>query len=169
MEMLEVEIKAEAKIEEIKRNIKGMRACFIKKEIQEDTYFHHPCRDFKAKDEALRVREVEGAYFLTYKGKKQDSETKTRPEIETKVGKTIFDILKNLGFSEARKILKKRYTYRWDRLKIHLDRVEGLGEYVEVEGGALKDKEKMARLLKGLGIPERKLIRKSYLEMLEES
>ena len=109
--MLEVEIKAEVKIRGIEKKIRDLGARFIKKELQEDTYFRHPCRDFKAKDEALRVRMVEGEYFLTYKGERQDPETKTRLEIETKVARTILGILKVLGFSEMRKIVKEREVY----------------------------------------------------------
>lgn len=166
--MLEVEIKAEVRIKEMEKKISDLGARFIKKELQEDTYFRHPCRDFKAEDEALRVRMVRGKYFLTYKGERQDPETKTRLEIETKVGGAILDILKVLGFSEVRKILKERNTYGWGRLKIYLDRVEGLGEFLEVEGKVWEDKEKIFGLLERLGIPGERLIRKSYLEMLEE-
>ena len=166
--MLEVEIKAKVRIRGIEKKIRDLGARFIKKELQEDTYFCHPCRDFKAKDEALRVRMVEGDYFLTYTGERQDPETKARPEIETKVGGTILDILKFLGFSEVRKILKERDVYGWGRLKICLDRVQGLGEFLEVEGKDWEDKEKIFGLLERLSIPRERLIRKSYLEMLEE-
>lgn len=166
--MLEVEIKAEVKIREMEKRIRELGARFIKKERQEDIYFRHPCRDFKARDEALRVRMVDGEYIFTYKGARQDAETKTRPEIETKVGEAILDILRILGFSEVRKVVKQRDTYNWNRLKIYLDRVKGLGEFLEVEGKDWQDKEKIFALLESLSIPPERLIRKSYLEMLEE-
>ena len=49
---------------------------------QVDTYFAHPQRDFAATDEALRIRQVGDENFVTYKGPKIDSQTKTRREIE---------------------------------------------------------------------------------------
>ena len=105
---------------------------------------------------------------MTCKGERQDPETKTRREIKTKVGGEILDILKFLGFSEVRKILKERDIYGWGRLKICLDRVQGLGEFLEVEGTDWEDTEKIFGLLERLSIPRERLIRKSYLEMLEE-
>ncbi len=35
-----------------------------------DTYFNHPCRDFAATSEALRIRRINGKPLITYKGKK---------------------------------------------------------------------------------------------------
>lgn len=165
---MEVEAKVEVKIKEMEKRIRGLGARFIKKERQEDIYFAHPSRDFKVRDEALRVRRVEGECILTYKGARQDSKIKTRPEIETKVEETILDILRVLGFSEVRRVVKQRDTYQWDRLKLYLDRVEGLGEFLEVEGKDSEDKHKILGLLGSLTIPRAELIRESYLEMLEE-
>src|SRR5690349_9059356 len=49
---------------------------------QVDRYFAHPCRDFATTDEALRIRSNGGRSFVTYKGAKIDTITKTRHEIE---------------------------------------------------------------------------------------
>lgn len=119
-------------------------------------------------DEALRVRRVEGESILTYKGARQDSKIKTRPEIETKVEETILDILRVLGFSEVRRVVKQRDTYQWDKLKVYLDKVEGLGEFLEVEGQDSEDKHKILGLLGSLNIAPEELVGESYLEMLEE-
>lgn len=56
--MLEVEIKTRIDIEEIKDKLSKLGAKFIREQHQLDTYFYHPCRDFKKNDEALRVRVV---------------------------------------------------------------------------------------------------------------
>ena len=47
-----------------------------------DQYFNAPDRDFARTDEALRIRGIGSANFVTYKGPKQDAQTKTRTEIE---------------------------------------------------------------------------------------
>ncbi len=166
--MLEVEIKAKVKIKQIQGKLNGLGARPLGEEHQRDIYFSHPCRDFKERDEALRVRRIKNEYFLTYKGPKLDEETKTREEIEIKVGKGIVSLLEKLGFSKLREIEKKRSFYQWENLAISLDKVEGLGEFLEVEGTSYIDKERIFKLLKKLGISRKKLIRESYLEMLEE-
>jgi len=165
MKMLEVEIKTRIKIREIKKILDKLGAKFIKEEEQRDIYFSHPLRDFGKTDEALRVREINGNYFLTYKGRKLDPETKTREEIELKTEKEILELLKRLNFLVKGKVEKKRALYEYDDLKVCLDKVKGLGEFLEIEGNSLKDKEKMFKLLKKLNIERKNLIRKSYLEM----
>jgi adenylate cyclase class 2 len=165
--MLEVEIKARVKIEEIEYKLSNMRAKPLGKEYQKDIYFSHPCRDFRGRDEALRVREIKDEYFLTYKGPKLDEETKTREEIKIKVKGEIISLLERLGFAKIREVRKKRSFYQWDNLMVCLDKVEGLGEFLEVEGVSYSDRERIFELLKELGISRKELIRKSYLEMLE--
>ena len=163
--MLEMEIKAKIEIRGTKQKLSKLGAEFINKQHQLDTYFHHPCRDFKKSDEALRVRIMANKYFLTYKGKKLDSQTKTRNEVEIEVNSRIFSLLKALGFSEIRKIEKQRSFYRWDNLRVYLDKVEGLGEFLEIEGNSWESKQRIFQLLEKLGIKRDKLIRKSYLEL----
>lgn len=166
--MLEVEIKTRIRLKEVKEKLLKLGVKFIKEEEQRDTYFSHPSRDFRKTDEALRVRRINDKYFLTYKGKKVDSETKTRKEIEVETEEGILDILKELGFLIKGKVKKKRTLYIWNSLRIYLDKVEGLGEFLEVEGNSLKDKEKIFEFIKKLNIKKGSLIRKSYLEMLLE-
>ena len=132
--MLEVEIKAKVTgFSEIKEKLKTLNAKFIKTETQEDIYFTHPCRDFKETDEAIRLRQINNKFFLTYKGPKIDSETKTREEIEVAVEKNIIEILKMLGFREWMNIKKQRKTHKLNNLTVCLDDVAGLGKFMEVE------------------------------------
>ncbi|MCK4618022.1 class IV adenylate cyclase, partial [Candidatus Aerophobetes bacterium] len=95
--------------------------------------------------------------------------TKTRKEIQIRVEKGVFNLLKSLGFSPIREVEKWRSFYQWEDLRIYLDEVKGLGNFMELEGTSWKHKEKMFELLQKLGIEKRKLTRKSYLELLEES
>src|SRR6266849_2562959 len=50
-----------------------------------DQYFNAPDRDFARTDEALRIRSIDSANFVTYKGPKRDAHTKTRMEIEVRL------------------------------------------------------------------------------------
>lgn len=163
--MLEVEIKAKINRDLIKEKLSKLNLHPIKKEKQVDTYFHHPCRDFKLRDEALRVREIQGELYLAYKGPKVDPDTKSREEIQVEVGKEIFSLLKSLGFIAFEKIIKEREIYKWQGLKICIDQVEMLGSFIEIEGRNINEKEKIFNILNKLGVSSNSLIRKSYLEL----
>jgi len=95
--MLEVEVKAKINQKQVEKKLLAIGASSTGKEEQIDTYFNHPCVDFKLRDEALRVRKVGSKTYLTFKGPKVDPETKTRNEIELEVKGEIFSLLKVLG------------------------------------------------------------------------
>ncbi len=164
--MLEVEVKVRVNPEQIEERLEELRATFIKDVPQEDTYFTHPCWNFKDRDEALRVREEENIFFLTFKGSRLTKKIKVRKETQSQVEPEIFELLKELGFSELRKVRKKRRFYHWKNLKVCLDKVEKLGDFLEIEGKSWEDKPLIRELIKKLRIKEESLITVSYLELL---
>lgn len=146
---------------------------------QVDTYFAHPARDFAATDEALRIRQVGGENFVTYKGPKIDTTTKTRREIELPLAPTpveaeqFGELLAALGFCEVARVAKTRIPYRLDwqdqLVEIALDDVDQLGAYAELEVAVEQADVDSARTAigdlaerLGLGPGERR----SYLELL---
>jgi adenylate cyclase, class 2 len=146
---------------------------------QADTYLSHPARDFARTDEALRVRRVGPAGFLTYKGPRVDLTTKTRLELELPLGDgeeaaTRFTrLLTLLGFAPVADVRKRRRTARvsWgDRsIEVCLDEVEGLGTFVELETAAEEAdldaaRRSVASLAEHLGLTRDE--RRSYLELL---
>ncbi|MBE8538752.1 class IV adenylate cyclase [Geoglobus acetivorans] len=168
---MEVEIKFRIpdpeKIERVLRD----RAEFVIEKIEHDYYFNHPCRDFRETDEALRVRkDVEGV-TLTYKGKKIDSETKTREEFKVKLDnfEAARKILEKLGFRKAGEVVKRRKIYRDGDVIICLDHLDGIGSFVELEiesDDVEEAKRRVFRYAEMLGLGGEKSIRKSYLEMV---
>jgi adenylate cyclase class 2 len=144
-----------------------------------DHYFNSPDRDFAKTDEALRLRRVGPASFLTYKGPKLDPNTKTRTEIEISLAegdptaeKTI-QLFRNLGFRPVAIVKKKRAVYHVERSgfsqEVCLDDVEGLGKFVELEILAPEDrldagKDALFDSARRLGLTKSE--RRSYLEML---
>lgn len=88
--------------------------------------------------------------------------------MEIEVSCKIFNLLRALAFSEIRKIGKERSFYRWGNLKIFPDKVAGLGEFLKIEGDSWQSKRKIFQLLDKLDIQRNRLIRKSYLELIEE-
>jgi len=173
--MIEVEVKVRADHEKVRPILKKIGATKVKVEIQSDTYFAAPHRDFAKTDEALRIRSLDGQSVLTYKGPKLDKVSKTREELETPVDEVIFiKILHALGFSEAGIVRKNREFFEAGEITVSLDAVEGLGEFLEVEIMAENEKDletsrhKLFDFLKQFGFGEKDSIRTSYLEMVLE-
>jgi adenylate cyclase class 2 len=172
--MIEVEVKAPIKdIKSIKKSLKEMDSSFVESKEEKDEYYQHPSRDFSKTDEALRIRRVGKQVLLTYKGPKLDKESKTREEITldiTEQVKSIEVLMQRLSFNKVIEVFKRRETYRLEGFEICLDRVKGLGTYLEIEGKAIKDfkklRDKALFLLNKLGIKE--TTRKSYVELLSE-
>lgn len=148
---------------------------------QSDQYLAHPARDFAATDEALRIRTVGNASFVTYKGPKVDKTTKTRREIELPLdsndsdGSQFSELLSALGFTPVAIVRKQRRPFHIQsgetEVEGALDDVEGVGSFVELE--LLADeaeldaaKSTIAKLAAELGLAPAE--RRSYLEMLLE-
>ena len=94
--MLEVEVKYAVESPTSLREILIERFRAVFRVVREtDVYYNAPDRDFAHTDEALRIRrrvsrrgpEAVGEIFLTYKGPKLDTTTKTRREVELSLGK----------------------------------------------------------------------------------
>lgn len=173
--MIEVEVKVRADHRQVKDKLKGMGARSVGVEKQSDTYYNAPHRDFAETDEALRIRCVNGTSVLTYKGKKLDTVSKTREEFETAVeGAEARSILLSLGFTQSGYVRKLREIFRYKDFIVCLDKVEGLGEFVEVELMAESDpgsdiefhRKRIFDFFRELGIRESESIRESYLEMM---
>lgn len=148
---------------------------------QQDVYFNHPQRDFRETDEALRVRQDGEKNVVTYKGPKIDPLSKTRKEIEIPIGAGMgvrdgmANILRELGFREGGRVVKRREEYEYERegvpIHIAVDAVEGLGTFLELEGNAPLDRVEGVRdlllsIAHELGLEHGE--RRSYLELLAE-
>jgi adenylate cyclase class 2 len=145
-----------------------------------DHYFNKPAyRDFARTDEALRVRQVGSANFVTYKGPKRDGGTKTRTEIEVGLAKgdqaaqDFRRILAHLGYEPVAVVRKDRRIYHFDRggfhLEVCLDDVEGVGTFAELEIQAPEDGLEPARTALLQAAADLRLQpseRRSYLELL---
>jgi len=193
--MIEVEIKAKiSNPNKLQRKFEQENGNYIISLQHEDTYYNMPkkLRDFKKTDEALRIRksieynkqkneEKATRFFLTYKGAKLDTSTKTRKELETKIkeGDKIKEILEILGFRSILTVKKERdlYEFEYNGITIEalIDYIPILDKhFIEVEiQTESKDEIKQARtllfeFLKRFQIGKKDSIRKSYLELILE-
>src|SRR6476469_3809317 len=146
---------------------------------QSDQYFAHPCRDFAATDEALRIRVVGDTSYDTYKGPKLDTTTKTRREIELPLdaddhdGAQFESLLVALGFTQVTIVRKQRSKFHItvDGYEVEgaLDELDELGCFVELELQASDDglesaKRTITELAADLKLGPSE--RRSYLELL---
>ncbi|TXT65814.1 MAG: CYTH domain protein [Promethearchaeota archaeon] len=160
--------------------------------LHEDTYFNMPegLRDFKTSDEALRIRqsvefnknnpkEKKTTHYLTYKGAKLDSSTKTRRELETKVEEGVItkEILILLGFREILTVKKERelyeFIYNEKKVEVLIDYIPTLDHYfieaeilAQGEEKVEENREILFNFLNQFNITKQNSIRRSYLELI---
>lgn len=150
--------------------------------VQADRYFAHPSRDFSQTDEALRIRTAGDRNFVTFKGPKLDTTTKTRHEIELPLdvsdrdGAKFGELLAVLGFKPVAVVKKKRRAFHLEAGGKHieeaLDDVEHVGTYVELElmadeAGMGEAKHIVSSLAAELDLGSSE--RRSYLELMLEN
>ena len=176
--MYEVELKVRADHEAVRERLADRGAEPTEAVTQVDTYYDAPHRAFAETDEALRIREEsrsdgETVAELTYKGPLVEAESKTRREVQTELGdgEAGGAILEALGFEPAATVRKERERFGVGEYTVTLDRVEGLGEFVEVEtetdeGGVEPARERAVELLRELDLDPDEQIRTSYLGLL---
>jgi homotetrameric cytidine deaminase len=132
---------------------------------QRDTYF-------RTRSGRLKLREEEpgGATLIQYErpdaAQARESRYRLSPVPEPDVLRASLD--EALGTLVV--VDKARHLFLWDDVRIHLDAVEGLGTFVELEGVAPADSDlgaehaKVARLREALGIGE--ILTDSYSDRL---
>jgi len=80
----------------------------------------------------------------------------------------------SLACGEAGRVRKRRSVYMVGRTRVHIDRVEGLGTFMELEvvlgeGEGEEEGVREAReLMASLGVEERDLIDRPYVDLLNE-
>ena len=170
--MIELEVKAPCRdLVGLERRLLSLGARHLEDLEQVDMYLSHPVRDFGATDEALRLRRENRRSRITYKGPKMDQDTKMREEIELEVEdlERMSMLLERVGFRPFLKVVKRRRVLELEGVHFCLDRVEGLGDFVEMEyqGQDLGEgKRRINELRTRLELEGNE--RRSYLELLLE-
>lgn len=114
---------------------------------------------------------------INFKGKKLDTCTMTREELETGVedGAICRNILQAIGYAPATpEVIKDRTVMQKESITACLDNVHGLGGFLELEILADSEEEKGAELerieniLHSIGYQISDTVRISYLSMLQK-
>ncbi len=169
--MLEVEVKFRSpENDRVIEALERLGAKRLSDESMEDIYYQHPSRDFGISDEAIRLRRCGDSAELTYKGPRMaSSSAKAREELSMAVVDSLSAarILERLGFSELTTVRKRRKTYLIDKLRVAVDDVDELGQFVELEL-ITEDIAKAETLLRSVrkDLPLEDEVKETYLEML---
>jgi adenylate cyclase class 2 len=140
----EVELKFRLdELSNIETKLSGLGAVEQSSVSHVDRYFNHPSRDFRSTDEAFRIRSVDDANCVTYKGALIGDVAKTRHEIEVDfangpdAASKLMEIVRMLGFRFVREVKKTRRSFSlfWSNREydVSLDDVPQLGQFLEIE------------------------------------
>ncbi|MCR5508280.1 MAG: class IV adenylate cyclase [Lachnospiraceae bacterium] len=140
--MIEVEIKIPADPDEAEKRLTDNGFSRDTRLIETDIYFDNAAGNIRKNDTALRIRTVEypdsglSEAYLTFKGNRCDNVSMTRPEYESSIDRPeeVRHILKSLGYEPVKPVvIKERTIYIKGSISACLDRVEGLGDFLELE------------------------------------
>jgi predicted adenylyl cyclase CyaB len=168
--ILNIEIKAQcSNLPQIRSILKKEKAKYIGLDFQIDTYFN--CNNGRIK---LRAGNIENA-LIFYKR----ANTKTIKESQIILEKlNLNNNIKQLltdAYGVKVEVAKKREIYFIDNIKIHLDEVKELGEFVEIEAidctgkiGKEMLQEQCNKYIKMFEIKEAAFVDKSYSDLILE-
>lgn len=168
------EIEAKLKVDslqEVEEKLRQLGARFVAEQLQSDIHFDDSNAALAGADQCLRLRrQVVGEstrYFLTYKGAKEKSNYKKRQEIEIEVGDadSMQKLLSALGYQQKLSVEKKRRLWRFGGCEVALDKLQELGDFVEIEG---PDDKQILHVQESLGLAGLSHIPKSYASMIME-
>jgi len=181
--MLEVEVRYRtADRDAVIARLREWGAVLAADRVDVDHYFNPPDRELKDSDEAFRLRRIGQSNYLTHKGPRIDTETKSRTEIEVPLGDgdevaaDMERMLRALKFRPVVVVRKCRLVYRFERsglpLEVCFDDVDLVGSFVELEIIAPEDEYEAAKTVllqtaEELALTEKET--RSYLGMVLEA
>ena len=167
--MKNIEIKARySKTNRAREILKTIETEFSRTEIQTDTYYN-------IENGRLKIREIESgpSQLVHYFRENKAGPRPSRYEIVSlrEVKKVKARLQEEHGLLGI--VKKKREIWVWKNVRIHLDVVDGLGRFLELE--AVVDKEedmkndetKVRWLMEKFDIEEKDLVAESYIDMVE--
>jgi predicted adenylyl cyclase CyaB len=182
--VLEVELKAWADLEAAKARLEALGKKPTKQTIKEDVYFCPRERDPKAVDpfheRVVRLRIDGGAAFVTAKKKTIEHGVEASEEIEFGADspEAVKKLLDYLGFRSFIRKRKESRVFLWrEGLQVELNRIVGLGDFVEVETLIADDaspqaleeaRDEVRDVLRVLGVSDDRIEERPYMVLLRE-
>ena len=178
----EIEIKAYVRDFENTLNFLYKNARFKKKYFKKDIYYAKNDdilnNDIKLKN-CIRLRIENGGYTFCSKDRKIIDEVEVNDEIELKVSKKkarfILNFLSSLqGYREYVRKEKKGYAFIYKNSLVEVSKIKGLGDFIEIEflnrAESVENQVfQLKTILKEMGIDEKDIETRPYVEMLKKN
>ena len=168
MKRINYEFKARLKSDAVVRAaLQGLRARYIGTDHQVDTYFHVPTGRLK-----IREGRIENA-LIFYQRTNTARARRSKVEMMLLPPRNPIRALLTAALGVRVVVDKRRQIYFVGNVKIHLDRVRGLGQFVEVEaisrgGNVTKIRDQARKFQKLFGIKASDIVPESYSDLMME-
>ncbi len=164
-----IEIKAYARnFEEIRRRTETLSDKPVDILLQEDTFFNTPQGRLK-----LRILSANQGQLIYYTRPDQEGPKRSDYHIFLTADPENLKRVLELTYGVRGVVRKTRYLYLVGQTRVHLDDVEGLGQFMELEvvmreGQSDVEGQAIAEgLMASLGVESRDLIEGAYMDLLE--
>jgi adenylate cyclase class 2 len=181
--LLEVELKAWADLDAARARLEALGKKLEKTSVKEDLYLCAPEADPRTcdprRDRVVRLRIEGDTALVTAKRKKIEGGVETSEEIELSVSSAtaMRSLLDYMGYRPFLKKKKESRAYSWrEILHVELNRIEGLGDFVEIEALLAREapaaavdeaRGELAAIARQLGVDSR-IEGRPYSELLRE-
>jgi predicted adenylyl cyclase CyaB len=166
-----IEIKARVRdMAELRTRAEALSDTPVQVIPQEDTFFHTPEGRLK-----LRRLQPDQAQLVYYERPDQDGPKRSNYSIyaTNDPQRLLITLTQALGVRGV--VRKTRYLYMCGQTRIHLDDVEGLGQFMELEvvlregQGDAEGQSIAEELMTRLGVRKEDLLEGAYMDLLEKS
>lgn len=164
-----IEIKARARdFDDIYRRAEGLSRVPVETNPQEDTFFNTPQGRLK-----LRILAGDKGQLIYYTRPDQEGPKRSDYHIYYTSDPANLKRILGMTYGIRGEVRKTRYLFLVGQTRIHLDDVEGLGKFMELEvvledGQSDADGQAIAEgLMASLGITEADLLDAAYMDLLE--
>ena len=171
---MKIEIEAKVKVDSLDAiavRLESLEAKLLEKLVQRDCYFEDRDGWLASNDKGLRIRRQTSVgiekVILTYKGKRGESQFKSRAEYEVQVDdyENMVSVLDGLGYKVALSFVKRRQVWFLNGCAVCLDELPLLGCFVEIEGPG---EALIAETLKVLELSQLEHIRCGYASLMKK-
>ena len=166
-----IEIKAHARnFKEIRQRAEGLSDIPVEVIPQEDTFFHTPQGRLK-----LRILSEDRGQLIYYTRPDQDGPKRSDYHIYHTSDPANLKRVLERAYGIRGVVRKTRYLYLVGQTRIHLDDVDGLGQFMELEvvmqeGQPDAEGQAIAEdLMLSLGIEPHDLLEGAYMDLLDET
>jgi Adenylate cyclase, class 2 (thermophilic) len=165
-----IEIKAHVRdFSQIRRRAEELSDTLVEVIPQDDTFFNTPQGRLK-----LRVLTQDSGQLIYYARPDQEGPKRSDYHISLTSDPKNLKLVLELAYGIRGVVRKRRYLYLVGQTRVHLDDVEGLGHFMELEvvmreGQSDAEGQSIAEgLMRALGVEASDLLEGAYMDLLEK-